>query len=319
MKVLLNDKLTKAENIREFSLKDTVVLNMSKILEKDEKYQFFYEFPNTKLRNVGFLGFLSHAYSNHVKISISPYDIWILIISEVSKFIVSKPEPFRGLFTDSAEKKEITIFTDAEYEMPMNELSAALASNIKFDANILFPELSIQSEESVAMIQALFCEMASPYYSYSMMMCGLPEIKVLGTIDDWKTIRTNFNKLFDLLNNCYDFKNYPSTVETVLNNIINSFKSSQQDSISFWKDIFTEKNIGSGSQREINGWITHFLIVQQKPLKLENFTNTIGYVRYKNLDSGKHYMSIHGGFDYDLDEEEFAVLRYSKYIAMKVY
>jgi len=317
MKVLLNDKLLKVENLPEYSLAQIIGANVKKILKVDESYQTLASLPQTKLRNVGFLGFLSHAYSNHVKISISPYDIWILIISEVSKFIVSKPEAFRSLFTDSTEKKELTIFTDSEYEMPMDKLSEALASNINFDASILFPELSIQSEESVAMIQALFCEMASPYYSYSMLMCGLPEIKVLGTIDDWKTIRTNFDKFFNLLSGCYDFKNYGLRVGIILDNIINSFKSSEVDRVSFWKDIFTEKNIGSGSQREINGWIGHFLIVQQKPLKLENFTNTIGYVRYKNLSSGNSYMSIHGGFDYDLDEEEFARLRYSKYIAIK--
>lgn len=317
MKLVLNDKLTKAENIREYSLGDIIRTNMTKVLEPDEKYQFFYEFPQTKLRNVGFLGFLSHAYSNHVKIAISPYDIWILIISEVSKFIVSKPEPFRGMFTSSAEKQEILLPTDSEYEMPMDLLTKALACNVKFDASILFPELSIESKESVGMIQALFCEMASPYYSYSMLLCGLPEIKVLGTVDDWKKVKSNFDKLFELFGECYDFKNYTLRVGIILDSIINSFEYSEEDAVDFWKDIFTQENIGSGSQQEMNGWITHFLIVQKKPLKLENFTNTIGYVRYKNLTSGNSYMSVHGGFDYDLDEEDFAVLRYGKYIAMK--
>lgn len=317
MKLTLNDKLSKPSNLPEYALGQEIRYNMAKILKPDEKYQFLFEFPKTKLRNIGFLGFLSHAYSNHVKVAISPYDIWILIISEVSKFIVDKPEPFRGLFTDSDKKKEITIFTDAEYEMPMGELSAALASNIKFDANIIFPEFSIESAESVEMIQALFCEMASPYYSYSMLMCGLPEVKVLGTVDDWKNIKTNFDKLFELLNGCYNFKNYVLKAGIILDSIINSFESSEADAVDFWKDIFTEKNFGSGSQREINGWITHFLIVKQKPLNLVNFTNTIGYVRYKNLGSGNNYISVHGGFDYDLDKEEFAVLRYTKHIAIK--
>lgn len=317
MKLTLNDKLSKPSNLQEYALAYTITRNMREVLESDEKYEFLRELPKTKLRNTGFLGFLSHAYSNHVKVSISPYDIWILIISEVSKFIVAKPEPFRSLFTDSDEKKEIIIFTNAEYEMPMDQLSAALASNIKFDSNIIFPEFSIRSTESVEMIQALFCEMASPYYNYSMLMCGLPEIKVLGTMDDWKNIKTNFNKLFELLCGCYNFKNYVLRVGIILDGIINSFQSSEEDSVSFWKDIFTEKNFGSGSQREINGWIRHFLIVQQKPLQLQNFTNTIGYVRYKNLNTGKSYMSVHGGFDYDLDEEGFAVLRYTKHIAIK--
>lgn len=317
MKLTLNDKLSKPSDLPEYTLGQEIRYNMAKILKPDEKYQFLFEFPKTKLRNIGFLGFLSHAYSNHVKVAISPYDIWILIISEVSKFIVDKPEPFRGLFTDSDKKKEILVPTDSEYEMPMNLLVADLASNVKFDASILFPKLSIESEESVGMIQALFCEMASPYYSYSMLLCGLPEIKVLGTVDDWKNISTNFDKLFELLGKCYNFKNYPLRAKIILDNIVNSFESNEADRISFWKDIFTQNNVGSGSQLEVNGWITHFLIVQQKPLKLENFTNTIGYVRYKNVTSGNNYMSVHGGFDYDLDKEDFAVLRYSKYIAMR--
>lgn len=317
MKLVLNDKLSKPSNLPEYSLGQEIRYNMTKVLKPEEKYQFLYQFPKTKLRNAGFLGFLSHAYSNHVKVAISPYDIWILIISEVSKFIVDKPEPFRALFTNSDEKKEILVPTESEYEMPMDLLTRALACNVKFDASILFPELSIESEDSVGMIQALFCEMASPYYSYSMFMCGLPEIKVLGTVDDWKNISTNFDKLFELLGECYNFKNYTLRVKIILDNIVNSFEASELDRISFWKDIFTQKNVGSGGQLEVNGWITHFLIVQQKPLKLENFTNNIGYVRYKNVSSGNSYMSVHGGFDYDLDEEDFAVLRYTKHIAIK--
>lgn len=318
MKIVLNNKLAKAANIQEFSLENIIRRNMGKVLKPDEKYQFLTEWTiQTKLQNIGFLGFLSHAYSNHVKIAISPYDIWILIISEISKFIVSRPEPFRGLFTNSAEKQEIVVLTDSLYEMPMNVLSAALASNINFNADILFPKLSIESEESVRMIQALFCEMASPYYSYSMLMCGLPEIKVLGTVDDWKMIKTHFDDLFELMGKCCNFENYKLRVGIILDSIINSFEYSEDDKVLFWKDIFSEKNIGSGSQLEIKGWITHFLIVQEKPLKLENFTNSIGYVRYKSLDTGNHYIGVHGGFDYELDEEDFACLKYSKHIAIR--
>lgn len=317
MKLILNDKLVESKDSREYDLAYTITRNMRGVLESDEKYEFLRELPKTKLRNTGFLGFLSHAYSNHVKVAISPYDIWILIISEASKFIVAKPEPFRSLFTSSAEKQEIKLPTGSVEELPMDLLTKALACNIHFDASILFPKFSIESEESVGMLQALFCEMASPYYSYCTFMCGIPEIKVLGTVDDWKNIRTHFDKFFELLNGCYVFKNYVLKVGIILDSIINSFESSQADAVDFWKDIFTQKNVGSGGEIDINGWITHFLIVQQKPLKLENFTNATGYVKYKNLDTGNNYMSVHGGFDYDLDKEEFAVLRYTKHIAIK--
>ena len=319
MKIILNNNLTKQEDMREYPLDSIIRHNMIQVLNPEERYRFLTDWTiKTKLPNNGFLGFLSHAYSNHVKIAISPYDIWILIISEVSKFVVSNPESFRSLFTHCDEKQQIVVLSDSLYEMPMDVLSAALASKINFNADILFPKFSMENKESVEMIQALFCEMASPYYSYAMLLCGLPEIKVLGTIDDWKAIRTHFNNLFDLLGKCHNFENYPVRVNTILDSVISSFEYSDQDKVSFWKDIFTEKNIGSGSQREINGWITHFLIVQKKPLKLENFTNSIGYVRYKSLDTGKDLMSVHGGFDYELDEEDFACLKYSKHIAVKV-
>ena len=44
----------------------------------------------------------------------------------------------------------------------------------------------------------MLCDMASPYYNYSMYLCGINKIKMGGTQEDWYTLTKTFNSLIDM-------------------------------------------------------------------------------------------------------------------------
>lgn len=321
MQIVLNDKLVEQEKSRlQKVYLESVIYEHTKTQHEygKKKFEHVQGIIESKLRNHNFIGLLSKAYSEHLKIAISPYDIWIVLLSELSKEVATNPDTYRNLFTDSKEKKEITVLSASLVEMPVDSLVEHLHHLVKFDSSIMFPTFSFNDEKAVETINAIFCDMASPFYDYSMFCCGIPAIKLLGTREDWEKIQLHWDsKIKSLFVNVNpSIEKYFDRVAVIIGNIINSYELDFSD---WWKDIYTQKNIGSGGELEVNGWIKLLFLKQHKyEVKLENFTNTYGIVQYKQLDTDKNYVAVYGGFDYEKDEDGFVRLVYDKIIYEKL-
>lgn len=268
---------------------------------------------NTGLQNKGFIGLLSHAYSYHKKLAIAPHDIWSIIIGDLVKYVGKNSEQFRSLFTQSTEGKTTIIIPSGSLtEIPMSSLSDAVKNSVLFDANLLTPAFSTNKDIHTEYFQALLCDLASPYYDYSMFCCGIKAIKLLGNKDDWELLISNYNTLMNLFceldqNLIQHFNN----VSYILENIIETFDG---DKTNFWQDIFTQKNVGSGGDLTVDGWITELFIEVRSFAKIQNFTTDYAIVKYEQLQTKEKFAALYGGFDYVTDEEGFIKLNYSKHI-----
>ncbi len=262
----------------------------------------------------GLIGLLSHCYTNHLSATISPDDIWTLIVSQIAQIVLQNTEALRDLFTDSKEKKKILVQDGGEI-IPVDKFASILKTLINFDASIITPTFSTSTAINAELYSAALCDIASPYYSYSMFMCGIKSINITGTRKDWKLIIDNISSLTQLFikyltgDSLIKVINYVSKVITAVKKLTN--KDSD------WINIFTQQNIGSGSELSINGWILDFIYDVPSITKLENFTNNVTVVPYHSESHGKNYVAIYGGFSYNnttIDEQKFIGLEYSKII-----
>lgn len=265
------------------------------------------------MNNHGLFGLISHAYTYHKNVTINPTDIWILLLSQFKTIVKENPEYYRSLFTESDTKTELCVLTDSLYELPVNAIKDALDEHIKFNTDLLFPKFTTDTTVSNELKTHLLLDMSSPYFSYSMMLCGIRNIKIGGTTNDWNNLCNSFialNKIF--YNESSD--DYLLWQNAVLHIIDILYESSKGDyDIEFFKDIFTKRNIGSGGDIEINGWITNFYYKLPKVKKICNFNSHVSQIDYKNKSTGKNYIMISGGFNYK-DVDSFYELEYSKHI-----
>jgi hypothetical protein len=266
----------------------------------------------------GFLYYLARAYSLHQKIILAPHDFWYIILSEISKIILANPDKCRSAFTSSSEKVEIVIHS-GDISIDPLELLKVLKSYVPSNTDIFFPAFSTSTESYNIAAAATFAGGLKLYYNYSTYCCGIPEIKLTGTIADWKAIGNNLLFVCDLFKSCGVTSYENKELNTWLSDVVGIIEEIcqglyGQDISEFMKNIFSLKNIGSGGQKQITGWISKVYCAVCAVPMLENFSLCIGVLPYTNRETGKKYIAAHGLFNTKRDAEGFTYPDYGQVI-----
>ena len=221
-----------------------------------------------------YLEYLEKCWADHLGIVITPDILWFTVLSELVGVVKESPEPYRHLFTNSHEKKEIRIHVEEEIVMPLNRLVSAIRAHVPTDATLFMPHFSTTSERSRHAMYATFCNLCSPYYDYCMYLCGFPAISVQGTRDDWQLLAAQWRKLVPLFGAAVSWM---EDVQRTLDECVARLEDS-----SWWHAMFKLEYCGSGHQTEVTGWLPDLFRLQpQGPRYVKNFPTNVAVVDYK--------------------------------------
>lgn len=261
------------------------------------------------IRHQNYLSYLELCWDNHYPIVLRPDYFHHIILCEVAAHIKKNAEKFRSLFTTSAEKKELAVHSFDPYILPLHSMVDQLKINIPSDISSLLPEFSTTTESSRFAFAAAFCDAMSPYYSYSMFCCGIPKARIEGTVEDWTKIIESLRSVADML----QLQDYLYKVEKAINNVRQAIVRNEPSHIA---GIFSLVSCGSGSQVEVDGWITDIFIEYPRVGYVGNFPSGIANVEYKNHNTGKNYIMKSGllrsKFDGEFLVPDFTFVVYEK-------
>ncbi len=247
--------------------------------------------------NMGFIPTLFFAYCNHRKILINPQDLWFIVMTELAREINANTDRYRHLFTTKTEgKTAIIVNTDDITTVNPNLLFDQVKIHSPLDVSLLVPPLTTETPTSRLAFVAAVLDAVQAYYDYMTMLCGIPAIKIGGTKSDWVLLSAHAIILANKLDHSLLWR-----AAKIFNQIALSFESDQTE---FWKDIFTTRNVGSGSQQEINGWITQ-LTLHNQSMRLESLSSTYAMFPYTNLESKRNFKAVYGAFRYYEDAAGF--------------
>lgn len=243
---------------------------------------------NTVIRDIqgeyqhkNYLEYLEKAWANHYGIVVSPDYFWYIISCEIASLIKNNPDKHAHLFTTTPDsKQEISVETTDPVLLPLDTIIDKLKNRIPTNTSLYLPEFSTTNERATFAFSASFADAMSVYYNYSMYMCGIPKVRILGKKKDWKKMKDNLKEIKEVLG--YD--KYFDGLITMIKNIIENYKS-----IDFWKDMFRLKKCGSGHQTELAGWIKNLFYKQERPGYISNYSSCVSMVSYKNLSTNKKY------------------------------
>ena len=258
---------------------------------------------------LGFVGVLAYAYSNHEKVIVAPHDLWLIITSELAKYVSANSEACRSLFTASDTKIDILIPTGDPTEIDLHRLISELKGLVPIDVDTFFPKFSTTPEYAELAFAATFCDMVQDFYSYSTFLCGIPEIKLAGTYHDWYEMLLHIVALDELFKDHAKVTWYLSKVAVIVENIAMSFT---EVDVEFWKSIFRSKNVGSGGQLDIDGWIVQLFMEKRETNRLESFQNTHGVIPYTNKTTNRKFKALHGVLGLCRDEHDFVYAGYGR-------
>lgn len=219
--------------------------------------------PKTYFSRNGFVKTIVDAYNNHHNLVIRPDDVWAAIVTQFSFYINKQAEQFRGKFVNFDGKKELTVSVVGTLRnAPYNTLTELMTQKIhenlvdpQFKQWIL-PNFTTTTDNDLVTVGVVFMATMKKYFDYGFMLaCGIPQITLEGSIQDWQNIYDRLEKLKE-----YKLRKWYDMLEPVVKQFVNA-KMGNVDK-DFWQRIVNYERGGSGPSY-ISGWITVFCTFDQ--------------------------------------------------------
>jgi hypothetical protein len=210
---------------------------------------------NVSKSNNGFIYACMQAYNSHHHLTIRPEDVWFAIICQLGFYVNGNAEELRSIFVSHQGQKELSVeSTIANFPLQiMSQMSKYM--NDPDLPEWIKPDFSTTTPDDVVVACILMMGGMQQYFSYCMIMCGLPSVTLLGTKDDWKKIFDKIDRLAEISEQAATFH---SLLKPVLGYFVRSFDEPDGTEVkSFWNRIVHLHPGGSGPTY-LSGWITAF-------------------------------------------------------------
>jgi len=230
------------------------------------------------------------AYKNHYPITVTPDMIWILILQGFSRFMEKYAEQMREKFVNFTGKKDLKVerlqyspysATKEVWDGIMKEFVEKIGKNVGQET-IDNLECNFSTTSPVALVTSQVSIMSAmkQYFTYRVLMggCGISNITLEGSIQDWEKIKSKLEFL-----STKGLEWYTQHLIPIINNFIETKKyysakgKLSDDLIEFWKRMIRLKGKGGAYDPHIiNGWIVNFIpnLLNEKPEVYEELYET---------------------------------------------
>jgi hypothetical protein len=262
----------------------------------------------------GLLATIAKAYAHHIPLALRPDDIWLAIIISFSFYVSGHAGEMRKFFVDHEGKKELVVDIDLEpsqeneeYWMECLEIMAGkIHECVKVDiADWITPAFTTTTKTDVTISHIALMATMREYFSYGFeLCCGLSQLKLMGTLEDWKELREKVAHM-------KQFEIETLTIWTdLLDDVLKEFIDAYQGNVNveFWEKICTSERRGSGSEQKFRGW---FLVFAPFTTDGEYYLNSTDVIK-----STGEYACIN---DADIPACSIDVVAAIKYEGIKLY
>jgi hypothetical protein len=225
----------------------------------------------TRLTSNGFYCAFLYAYNNHGDVKITPDDVWITIVLYFKEYVNTNAEKLRTKFVSHEGKKELTVTAGKETnESQWDDFFAKIIEAIKENTSEgvvdkLKSDFSTTTRFEEIISTSAIMDTFKEYFSFGRFipMCGIQNIWMKGTLEDWIKIKTKLTGLkeFDVDKK---LSKYVDELIPIINNFIDTYQNKVD--VDFWNRImnFERGRLGSGSTTYTSGWILKFFGIYDK-------------------------------------------------------
>lgn len=201
-----------------------------------------------------------NAYAEHRPFVLSPDMVWMLISQGFSHHINANPEKYRDRMVDFQGKMSLAVESDkpldeAEWEKLIPEFAEEIKKNTKGTvAETIIADFSTTTSYEQIASEITLMETTKAYFEYVVVYaaCGIPEVTLLGTTEDWQKV---YDKAMQL--RTFDLDWWIDELKPILKQFIKASESNADTK--FWRNMFkwhTPKEYGAPNI--IDGWIVKF-------------------------------------------------------------
>jgi hypothetical protein len=266
------------------------------------------------------------AWKDEKAVAIAPQHIWFTITCQVAKYVKDHPDSFRSIFSDQKEgKQQITLVTAEPDIVDPNLFIRLLAQKISSVAllDLMVKPFPTRLHGEVVpfseVMSTVMLEAASPFFDYMTTRCGLREIRLEGTAEDWADLVNRIRSLKVIIGGIEFSKNswHQTTInEALLNKSLERVIDLSDRVLGEIEtdDTFVEncfwagENCHSGHIYNASGWIFDFY-----DSKVLSECAKITYVSWLDLDTNRMFYQAYGLTNGNYDDQDVLRMSFSKW------
>lgn len=257
------------------------------------------------------------AYNHHINLRLKPDDLWITIAQGVSRYVDQNAEKLRHLFVEHKNKKQLCVEIEPnDWEKTLPMFHDMLQANVKNKEFIDIMTCDFSTSTPVTKAASTICIMASmqKYFDYVVeLLCGIPNLILEGTLEDWEKLRSKVVRLKD---HKIGLDWWLNALIPIITQFIDAYNGKVDEE--FWSHVMTIKESwGSGVNEKITGWINTFYPFTaggtvRKNLKgemsRELYPNGLTEVLFELQNDGKtlHFVSGTYGSYFDVQDNSIS-------------
>jgi hypothetical protein len=200
------------------------------------------------------------AYQHHYPLVLSPDVIWLTIAQGLANYVNNNAERFRSQFVPHQGKVTIQVrrddFVRGSPENPWAEVWPEFSKQIKQVIGpeshaLILSDFSTTGPTERAASEVVLMDCVQSYFSYRFItLCGIPQVTLEGTVEDWEQIHQRVERLGQ-----YDLKWWTDDVRKITGEFVAATKGRPNQA--FWQAIYKQKD-GSGGPFT-QGWLVRLL------------------------------------------------------------
>ena len=207
------------------------------------------------------------AYADHRPFVLSPDMIWLLINQGFARHVNANSEKLRKHFVDFSGQLKLEVRSEhdllrdtANWDEIFSDFTSQIAQHTgaKLISNLTSDFSTTTSVEKISS-EITIMEAMENYFEYIVfyVVCGIPEIILEGTTEDWQKVLDKTKKIGE-----YDLKWWTRELEPILEQFVRASKGDYKRK--FWRNMFkyhSQKKYGA--PKIIDGWIVKFFPYDQ--------------------------------------------------------
>lgn len=203
----------------------------------------------------GFLSAVHTAFDEHRPLVLSPDDLWLCLAQGFAAHVNLHAKALRGRLVRHEGKAQLKVRRDDfvkgspanDWPAMFSELSDRIHEHIGNRRDLVVADFSTTGPVERAASEVVLFDAVQSYFDYLFStMCGIPEITLLGTAEDWLSIRRRAEVFAE-----FDLSHWTTALFPVLDRIV---KTAQGDvDRAFWQSFF--KSNGESGGPYVTGWI----------------------------------------------------------------
>ena len=211
--------------------------------------------PEGSIRLNGFVAAVHTAFEKHYPLVLSPDDVWLLIAQGFATHVELHAETLRDRLVRHEGKVTISVRRDDfvkgspsnDWPGVFSELSDRIAEYIGKKRDLIVSDFSTTGPIEKAASEIVLFNTLQSYFEYEVVtLCGIPEITLLGTVEDWISIRRKAEVFAE-----FDMAIWVQFLSPILDRIIDTARGKVDHS--FWQSFYKLNDSSGGPY--VTGWI----------------------------------------------------------------